>query len=686
MRWLLIISIAGLTSWMMSCSRSPDQDKATSEETHKVFGNLDTTVRAADDLYRFVNGAWLSRTQIPPDRGSWGAFDELRESNNRILREVMDQAALNKDYFEGTDERKASDFYASAMDSMLAEKSGLNPLRAVLDKIEGIRSKIDLQNYLVEEDLMNGSAFFSLTISPDKKNSARMMVYLGSGGIGLPERDYYFKADAKSEETRVTYRQHIANLLMLAGWDAARSRKSADRILVLESELAKAMLSKEDKRDPDRQYNLKSVADLSTIAPSVNWTGYLNAMGIKEDSIILTEPAYLKAFERISGSYPLEETKAYLRWSLLRTAAPYLDHSFVHESFLFNEKYMQGSVQMQPRWKRALQATDQYLGQIMGKLYVAKVFPPEAKQKAIEMVEQIRFAFADRIKALSWMSDSTKRKALSKLSAMGLKVGYPDKWKNYRGLVIGRAKGDSFYDNVVRAIRFQKQEQINSLGKPVDKSVWDTTPQTVNAFYNPQFNEIVFPAAILEPPFYDYRSDDAVNYGAIGAGIGHEISHGFDDEGSRYDASGNLRNWWKEGDLRSFTERSKALADQYSKYQALPGLFVQGQFTLGENIGDLGGLNAALDGLHRYFRENNLRPGLVDGLTADQRFFMSWATIWRVKYRDEALRTRVLTNEHAPGMFRANGPPSNMTPFYQAFDLKPGDKMYRDEKDRVSIW
>jgi putative endopeptidase len=395
----------------------------------------------------------------------------------------------------------------------------------------------------------------------------------------------------------------------------------------------------------------------------------------------------LKGCDNVFNSFPLNEIKAYLRWSLIRQAAPFLNHTVVTEAFEFNSKYLLGATKMQPRWQRVLEESDQYVGEAIGKLYVAQAFPPEAKKKAKEMVDNIRFAFADRIKQLEWMSDSTKKMALHKLSSITVKIGYPDKWKNYTGLIIDKLpdKG-SYYGNILSASNYQVHEQISKLGKPVDKTAWDMTPQTVNAYYNPQFNEIVFPAGILQPPFYDFRADEAVNYGGIGAAIGHEISHGFDDQGSQYDAEGNLKNWWQSEDLKNFIEKGKALEVQFNKYQPLPGVFVQGQFTLGENIGALGGLNAAYEGFLRYVRENNLTPGLVDRLTAQQRFFMSWATIWRVKYREEALRTQILTNEHAPGMYRANGPVSNMVEFYEAFGVKPANRMYRDEKDRVKIW
>ena len=428
------------------------------------------------------------------------------------------------------------------------------------------------------------------------------------------------------------------------------------------------------------------MSDLSALTPSIIWTSYFNALGVKEDSIIVTEPVFLKEVEKIITSYGWNDIKIYLKWTALRGSAPFLNHAVVRESFDFNTKYMLGVDQMRPRWKRVLNTTDEFLGEAIGKLYVDENFPPEAKQKAIEMVENIKLAFAERIKNVDWMSDSTKKASLKKLSTFTVKIAYPDEWKNYAGLIVEKASEKaSYYQNAVNASTFVVRQNISKLGEPVNTKEWEMTPQTVNAYYNPLFNEIVFPAGILQPPFYNYKADEAVNYGGIGAVIGHEISHGFDDQGSQFDAEGNLKNWWQEDDLKKFKEKGKALADQFNRYEPLSGVFVQGQFTLGENIGDLGGLNVAYDGLQHFYREHK-KPGLIDGYTPEQRFYLSWATVWRIKYKDETLRTQVNTDPHSPGMFRANGPVSNIKEFYDAFGVKPGDKMFRDEKDRVKIW
>lgn len=679
-------AVALLTGLVLASCSPKKREEVAEKAVGLDLSNMDTTVRAQDDFFRFVNGGWISKTAIPADRGSWGSFNELQENNNKILLEVLKNASVNPEYIEGTDQRKASDFFSVGMDSTMAESVGIKPLQETLNNIEAIKNKSDLQKYLVQQELEGGGAFFGFAVFPDLKNSQKMGAYLNSGGIGLPERDYYLKTDQKSKETREKYKEYTSKMLVLTGMEEGKAKKSADRILTLEGQLAKSMLTKEETRDPVKQYNKRSVSQLATLTPSINWPAYFEALGVKEDSIIVSEPAYMKEYEKVIGSYSFDDIKVYLKWAAVRGAAPFLSHSFVKESFDFNNKYLRGVDQMRPRWKRVLGVTDNFLGEAIGKLYVDQAFPPEAKKKAMDMVENIKLAFADRIKELDWMSDSTKKMALKKLSSFAVKIGYPDEWINYAGLVVEKApeKG-SYYQNAVNASRFQVQRNLAKLGKPVNKKEWQMTPQTVNAYYNPLFNEIVFPAGILQPPFYNYKADEAVNYGGIGAVIGHEISHGFDDEGSQFDAEGNLKNWWAEEDLKNFKVKGNALAEQFNKYEPLPGVFVQGQFTLGENIGDLGGLNVAYGGLQRYLRENG-QPGLIDGYTPEQRFYISWATVWRSKFKDESLRTQVNTDPHAPDMYRANGPISNIPDFYKAFGIKPGDKMYREDKDRVKIW
>jgi len=650
------------------------------------LAHMDTTVNPADDFFQFVNGGWLASADIPGDLGSYGSFTELRERNQDILLEILKEAGASNQYPEGSDQRKAADFYSIGMDSALAERVGVEAIRPYLNEIDAIREKKDVQEYLERDILRGGDSFFNIRIYPDLKNSSRVMAYITAGGIGLPERDYYLKEDEKSKETRAKYIDHLTNLFVLAGTEAAEAKKAAQTSMKIEMRLASKMLSKEDRRDPYKSYFAKSVNELQAMAPAINWEDYLNALGINLDTLVLRAPAFLEEFSRIVSTLPVDDVKTYLRASLLRTAAPYLNHDFVLESFNFNQKYLSGVEQMRPRWKRVIASTNTFLGDAIGKLYVEKHFPPEAKAKAMDMVDNIKLAFGDRIRQLDWMSDSTKERALQKLSTFRVKIGYPEKWIDYSALEIPRdPEQASWYQNVVNASEFESKRQIAKLGKPVDREEWLMKPQTVNAYYNPVQNEIVFPAAILQPPFYDYRADEAVNYGGIGAVIGHEISHGFDDQGAKYDAEGNLKNWFSEEDLTRFQEKAGALAKQFDQYEPLPGVFVQGRFTLGENIGDLGGVTAAFEGLQRFYRENG-KPDLIDGFTPEQRFFISWATIWRIKYRDETLRKQVLTDPHAPGMYRANGPLSNFTPFYEAFNVLQGNKMYRPENERVKIW
>lgn len=649
---------------------------------------MDTTVRPGDDFFRYVNGRWLEQTSIPPDLGSWGSFTELRESNQQILLDILKNAALSDQYPEGSDQRKAVDFYATGMDSLLAEKAGATVLNSYLERIASIKTKNQIQHYLAEDALTKGDAFFGIFILPDLTNSEKVVPYLAAGGLGLPERDYYLKTDTKSKEIRDTYKEHLSNLFELLGITAGDARRQSDLVLKLETQLAKSMLSKEASRDPYNLYHPKSIAEIYKLSPSLDWSTYFASLHIAADTVIVTEPAYLLEYEKIVNTYRIEDIRAYLTSCLLRKAAPLLNNAFVQESFNFNRKYLAGVEQIRPRWKRVLDMTNGVLGDAIGQLYVEKTFPPEAKQKALEMVENIKLAFADRIKQVDWMTDSTKEMALKKLSTLTVKIGYPTTWKDYVGLPVSKdPEAASYFQNVMNAYAYENKRNFSKLGKPVNKGEWQMTPQTINAYYNPLFNEIVFPAGILQPPFYDYRADEAVNYGGIGAVIGHEISHGFDDQGAKFDSFGNLKNWFQPEDYSNFQQKGRLLAHQFDRYEPLPGVFVQGQFTLGENIGDLGGVTVAYEGLQRFLRENvDKHPEMIEGFTPEQRFFISWATIWRVKYRDETLRTQVLTDPHAPGMYRANGSLANLPAFYHAFGIKKGDKMYREEHDRVRIW
>lgn len=674
-----------LAAVFSSCSKK--EETKLPEGVGINLSYMDTTLNPAEDFFKYANGGWLSKTDIPGDQGSWGSFNELRENTRAAVLAVLKEASSGDQYPEGSDQRKAANFFSIGMDSSLAESVGMKPLTSYLNEIESIKNKDDIQNYFVHQLAIGGDAFFDTSVDADLRQSDKMILYLGGSGLGLPERDYYLATDDKSKEIREHYLAHVAEMLEMSGVEKNKAQTQAKAILDLETKLATATMKKEDRRDPEKIYNKRSVDQLGGMLPSFEWPAFFHSIGAdKIDSVIVTDPDFLPAVNKIIATGDLNTAKAYLRWHLISHAAPYLNNDFVKKNHEFYAHYLQGVEEMRPRWKRVLDVTDRALGEATGKLYVDKNFPPEAKQKALEMVENIKLAFAERIKNLDWMSDSTKAKALEKLSTFTVKIGYPDEWKDYAGLVVdNNPETGSYIQNVMNARRFNFNREIAKLGKPVDRKEWFMTPQTVNAYYNPSYNEIVFPAAILQPPFYDYRADEALNYGGIGAVIGHEISHGFDDKGSKFDGTGNLRDWWTKEDLQKFEERGKALATQFSQYEPLPEVFVQGEYTLGENIGDLGGVNIAYSGLQRYYREHG-RPGKIDGFTPEQRFFLSWASIWRIKYRDESLRTQVKTNPHSPGMYRANGPLSNMTEFYEAFNVKDGNKMYRPEGERVKIW
>lgn len=645
---------------------------------------MDTSVKPSEDFFRYVNGNWIDKTQIPGDQGRWGSFNELREYNNEVVLEVLNKAKESGKHQEGSDAMKAAAFYQIGMDSARADKMGYEPIKPYLAKVAEITDKATLQAYLEWQETYGGGVFFGFGVSPDLKNSSLNVAYLGAGGLGLPERDYYFKEDEKSAETRKKYVEYVGSMLEMIGEENAQDK--AQKIMELETELAAATLTKEARRNIDTLYNKMSTDELSQLAASIDWKKYFEGIGANNvDEVIVTQPLFIETYEKVVNTYDMDIIRAYLKWHMANDAATYLSNDFEVAKFNFYSKYLRGVEEQSPRWKRVLRTTNGFLGEAIGQLYVAETFPPEAKKKAQAMVDNIKVAFGERIQNLEWMSDETKEKALKKLSTFTVKIGYPDKWKDYGNMQVANGEDASYFANVMAGSKFNYEESLKDLGQPVDKTKWGMSPQTVNAYYNPLFNEIVFPAGILQPPFYNYKADEAVNYGGIGAVIGHEISHGFDDQGSRFDSEGNLKNWWTEDDLTSFKGRTQKLIDQYDAFEPLEGVHVNGQFTLGENIGDLGGINAAYDGL-QLFLEKNGRPAEIDGMTPEQRFFVSWATIWRTKYKDEFIRTQVQTDPHSPAMYRGNGPLSNLETFYQAFDVKPGDGMHRPDSLRVKIW
>lgn len=659
-------------------------ETSTYEAIHTEY--MDSAVNPANDFYYFVNGRWMKTVVIPADRGRWGAFEQLNKTTDSMTLAVLEDATKNNTYEKSTDQGKAVTLYASVMDTVSRNKQGLEPLMPYLNEIEKIENTEDLNTYIARYIPYGESTLMGMGFDADLKNSNKNALYLSPAGLGLPDRDYYTKTDEKSVELQKKYRAFISSMLREFGSPANKADEDAERIYKIEKTLASSMLTKELRREPKLQYNPYSAADAAKSVSNLDLSGFFNILKVNPDTVIITEPAYMKAMNDLVTNKNIPDLKLLFRWGTIRGAASLLNDKVDKMSFDFYGKTMRGTPAQRPKNERALSVVNGTIGEALGKLYVDKYFPAEAKAKAKELVNDLMAAYRIRINGLDWMSAETKKKALHKLEKITVKIGYPDKWRDYSKLEIkAYAEGGSYLQNMMNASKFEIARNAAKYGKPVDKTEWGMSPQTVNAYYNPAYNEIVFPAAILQAPFFDFRADAAVNYGGIGAVIGHEISHGFDDQGAQFDADGNLVNWWTKEDLAKFQAKGKALIDQFNAYEALPGKFVNGQFTLGENIGDLGGVFSAYEALGIYLKRAG-KVENIDGYTPQQRFFLSWGTIWRNKIRDEELETRLNTDPHSPGYFRAIGPLQNHEGFYEAFHVKPGDKMYRADSIRVKIW
>lgn len=648
---------------------------------------MDKNVKPGNDFFRFVNGTWYDKTEIPADKTRWGSFDELRQNTDKDALAILKEAAADKKLNPKSDQAKSVSVYQTYMDTISRNKLGIKPIKPYLAKINAIKTAQDVNNLLIEMEPIGGIGFYGIGVGADAKDSNKNVVYLGLGSLGLPDREYYVSDDKDSKEKREKYVQHVTRMLQFLGTNPAQAKLDADKILALEIAMSKPRFDRVELRDDRKTYNPMTVVELQKLTPSINWKKYLDGVGLTNlESIVVSQPKYVTALETIFKDSKIDDLKSYMRWTLLRKSTGLLSDEIEKANWEFYSKTLQGAKKQRPRNERALQVVNGTVGEALGKLYVEKKFPAEAKAKAKAMIDNVILAYENRINNLTWMSAETKIKAVEKLHKVTIKIGYPDKWKDYSKLNVKPiAEGGTYYENIKNVSRWNFDENIADLKKPVDKTTWGMSPQTVNAYYNPAYNEIVFPAAILQPPFYDYKADEAVNYGGIGAVIGHEISHGFDDSGARYNADGNLVDWWTEDDLKQFTGLGGALADEYSALEPLPGTHVDGKFTLGENIGDLGGINAAYDGLQLYLKQNG-NPGLIDGYTPEQRLFISWATIWRSKMRDEAIKNQVKTDPHSPGMYRAYVPLTNLDTFYEAFDIKEGDKLYVKPENRVKIW
>jgi len=685
---LTVVVATGLT--FNSCKKEATTPKIPGIDISK----MDPNVKPNEDFFKYVNGKWLETTEIPADRTSWGSFNELRKKTDADALEVLKEAIANgestlKDAANVktmTDQQKAVNLFESIMDTVARDKQGITPLKPYLAKINEIKNIDDLQKFLIEMEPYGGAGFFGFGVGSHPKNSNINAGYLGGGTLGL-SRDYYVDQDDDTKAKREKYRAHVARMLQYIGETEKQAKTDADKVLTFETRMAEPRMTKEDRRDARKRYNPKSIADLNKMTPSINWKAYFDGIGAKSlDTVIVTDPGYFVALEKILKENNIDDWKNYLRWSLIDTKAGLLSTDIEKANWEFYGRDLRGAKAMRPREERALATVNGNIGEALGKLYVEKKFPPEAKEKARKMIANVMKAFENRINNVAWMTPETKEKAKEKLHKMNVKIAYPDKWKDYSALESKSVKdGGSYFSNSVNLAKWNFDEDMSKLGKEVDKSEWLMAPQVVNAYFMPPYNEIVFPAAILQPPFYNYQADDAVNYGGIGAVIGHEISHCFDDSGARYDADGNLNNWWTKEDLEKFTKLGNKLANQFSTVEALPNTHLNGKFTLGENIGDLGGVNVAYDALQLAMKETG-RPEKIDGFTPEQRFFMSWGTIWRTKMRDDALKNLIKTNPHSPGMFRAVMPLQNVDPFYEAFNIKEGDKMYLKPEDRVKIW
>jgi putative endopeptidase len=645
--------------------------------------NFDMSAKPCEDFYTHANGSWLKAHPIPADRASYGAFQELADRNRDVLKKILEETSAKADWPQGSAEQKVGDFYASGMDAAGREKAGATPLAPALKAIAKLQGPGDLAAVLAELHLWGVNAGFGFRVAQDARDSTRYIGIFNQGGLGLPDRDYYLKDDPKSKDLRAAYEVHVAKILELAGSAPDVAKTEAASILALETKLAQASITRVENRDPQKTYNKRTVAELNSEAPGFDFTRFLADLGATTAADVnVRQPGFFKAFAALTGSVPPAEWRTYLRWHAARTAAPLLSKAFQDEDFAFNGKKLNGTPQQEEPWRRVQAATDFALGEAVGPIYVARAFGPRAKERMKILVENMRAALKERIDALPWMSQETKAQAQRKLAAFGVKIGYPDVWKDYSALVISRSV--PYAENVRRARIFETKRNLAKLGKAIDRTEWGMTPPTVNAYYNASMNEIVFPAGILQSPFFSEDADDAVNYGGIGVVIGHEMSHGFDDSGSQYDADGNLKNWWTAGDRKAYEARTGLIVKQFDSYKPLPDLAINGKLTLGENIGDLGGIKIAYAALQRALA-GKLREK-IDGFTPEQRFFLSYATIWRSQYRDESMRVQLNTNPHSPGRWRAIGPPSNLPEFYDAFGCAEGAPMRRAEADRPSIW
>lgn len=648
-----------------------------------ILENMDVSIDPKNDFYNYVNGNWMKTNVIPDDESRWGGFGVLRKTTRQDVLNIIKSAQNNNSYNDGSDQMKALLIFETKLDTVSRNKAGIQPIQHLLEAIDGINNIYDLQT--VYATITGISApFAGIGANPDLNDSSMNTAWVFPGGLGL-QRDYYIDEDEKTKEIRNDYLKHVSKMFQFLGYNILDAEKAANLILDLETKLAIPRLDKVQSRDIRNFNNPMNISELSSLTPLIDWDKLINDMGVKKslDKVLVMQPEYMKELNKILKNTSIDDLKTLMKWSTIDNAANYLTTEIEKTNWEFYSKRLYGSKVQRPAEERALATVNGSVGEAIGQLYVDAKFPPEAKEKAEKMIKNVIKAFQSRIKNLDWMSEETKLKAIEKLDKFTVKIAYPDKWKDYSDLQVNQE--NSFAENMFAVSKWNFDQNISEIGEPVDKTEWGMSPQTVNAYFNPLNNEIVFPAAILQPPFYNYTADEAVNYGGIGAVIGHEISHAFDDSGARFDGDGNVNNWWTENDLIEFEKRGNKLADQYSAIEVLDGVYINGKFTLGENIGDLGGVLGAYDGLKLHIEENG-RPELIDGFSAEERFFMSWATVWRTLIREDALRSQITTDPHSPGYNRATQPLKNVDAFYEVFDVKEGDGMYLAPEERVRIW
>lgn len=676
---LLIFISLGFTS----CKDTKTVSEKVERGIH--LKNMDTSVSPKTDFYNYVNGNWMKNTKIPDDRTRWGGFGVLRKKTDQDMLAIVVKAIKNNTYKADLDQGKALAIFTSELDTISRNKAGITPLLPILNTIKNIKTIEEYVNVMSKNASSISQPIVGVYAMSNPNNSAMNAAYIVPAGLGLPDRDFYTNTDDTSKKIRSQYVDHITRMLQFLGDTEKEAHKQAMLILDFETQLATPRLDKVASRDFRNFNNPRTLDQLKEIMPSVDWKQSFENLNItkKVDTVIVMQPAYIKVAEKLLTQENLPTLKTVMRWASFNDVAGYLSTEIEKANWEFYSKTLKGAKKQRAAKERALATVNSSLGEALGKVYVDEMFPPDAKIKAEKMIANVIGAFKKRIQVLDWMSEDTKTKAIEKLNKFTVKIGYPNQWEDYSTMIITTNNG--YFENRMAVNAWHFRDNLDKINDPVDRTKWGMSPQTVNAYFNPFNNEIVFPAAILQPPFYDYLADDAVNYGGIGAVIGHEISHAFDDSGSRFDGDGNLVNWWTGDDLKNFTERANKLADQYSAIEVLDSVYINGKFTLGENIGDLGGVLGAYDGLQQFYKDSGY-PENIDGFTAEQRFFMSWATVWRTLQREEALRNQIKTDPHSPGSARAVQPLQNIDAFYKAFDIKKGDAMFLAEEDRVRIW